>query len=257
MGTAVCGGPSLWVFSSKRGQDVHVQGQCRSNGTTMLYCHHWSSEFNSLLQCRVTVSSLTYGCALGSQGALTKQGFTGAAWSARSRRGIKKEGSTLVVYGVERLGLDPVIDGKGSEEDATAPQSAQGSFNTRSPLDSSDTIVEKPSIATEGSALELVDTDGITFEETNEDEGNINGMLHQPRSYLVEDVNNWEMFAAGEGARPTVDDETESDSEMEDGPSPIRRRKAEDVLPVPDSAAMTWTAADKEKVKALQAFRHR
>ncbi|KAG0614060.1 hypothetical protein M758_6G148400 [Ceratodon purpureus] len=246
MGTAVCGGPSLWVFSSKRGQDVHVRGQCRSNGMATLCCHHSSSEVNSLLQFRAApVGSLAYG--LGSQVALTKQGLAAASWSARSRQGWKKKGFTLIVYSVERLGLD----GKVSEEDA----SAEGSIDTRSSLDSSSAIGEESGAASEGGALELVDTDGIIFEETDEVDGNdINGMLRQPRSYLVEDLDNWEMFAAEEGARPAGDDET--DNEIDDGPTPVRRRKAEDVLPVPDSASMNWTAADKEKVKALQAFRH-
>jgi hypothetical protein len=246
MGTALCGGPSLWVFSSQRRQDVHRQGQCRSNGVATLCCHHSSTELNSLLQIRATGFRAIYGCASGSQGALSKQGLAGASWPARSRQGRKKKGSTSVVYCVEHLGLDA----KASEEDASA---AQG--DTRSSLDSSATIGEKSS---EGGALELVDTDGIIFEESDEDDGNdINGMLRQPRSFFVEDLNDWEMFAAEEGANPAADDETESDTEMEDGPRLVRRRKAEDVLPFPDSAAMNWTAADKEKVKALQAFKHR
>jgi len=150
---------------------------------------------------------------------------TGASWSARPRK--EETGS---VYGVDRFGLDPLVDRKASERDASVTTSE------------------------EGGALELVDTDGISFEEGDE----INGMLRQPRSYL--DAEDWRMFAAEEGVRPTDDGEAKSDGEMEDGLSGnlVRRRKVEDFLsPIPESAAVNWTAADKEKVEALHAFQHR
>lgn len=158
------------------------------------------------------------------QAPLTKQAST---WSARPRQ-------REIAY---HLGLG--LDRKAAERDASV------------------TTSEESGIVSEGGSLELVDTDGIFFED--EDENDINGMLRQPRNYLEEDVNNWQMFAAEEGARPSDDDETESDSEMEDGPSGnlVRRRKAEEALPFPDSAAMNWSAADKEKVQALHAFKHR
>lgn len=249
MGTAVRAGPSLCGFPSKRGLDV--QGQCRLNGVGAFCCHHTSSELNLLLHFRAAVSSLSYGCASGSQLAVAKQGLTRVLWAARSTQGLKKSGSTLIVCNVDRLGLDPVVDGNASEEDA----SCQGVIDTRSSLDST---TEESSMASEAGSLELVDTDGIIFEETDEEDGSdINGMFRQPRSFLVEDLDNWEMFAAEEGARLVADDDSESDSEMEGGLRPVRRRRAEDVLPFPKSAAMNWTAADKEKVKALQAFKHR
>lgn len=101
----------------------------------------------------------------------------------------------------------------------------------------------------DGGGLELVDTDGIIFEES-EDESDINGMLRQSRDY-----ENWQMFTAEEGARPTGDNETDSEDEL--SASSVRRRKAEEALPSPDSGSMNWSAADKEKVEALNAFQHR
>ncbi|XP_024369096.1 uncharacterized protein [Physcomitrium patens] len=258
MGTSVCVGSSFSVLTSKRIQDA--QGQCRLNGATELCRHHSSSKF-SLLVFRRTEYNTKCKCALGCQLPLTKQASTGAFLTARLRKIHRAKEFTFSIYCVDNSGLEPVVVEKASEED--------GSDTKISSLDSSATSLESD-VVTEGGVLELMDTDDTVVEESSDNEENdTNGMLRQPKKDLMQD--NWQLFASEEGARPaagtadsgidspSTDDETGSDSETEEGPGEnyVRRRKAEEVLPIPDSANMDWTEAEKEKVNALQRYKYR
>ena len=255
MGISIGVGPPLCT-SSPNGCHEGAQNQCRA---TLVQSHHHRPHFSCL---RFRKTSFSSRCNIGQQFVVTPPRICKSFFSAKPRQ------RKIYVSGVDNLGLEPLVEENCSEEEGDASEaeltSEKLSTSEQIEADVANEITTSQSLGTNGSPIP---DDDISESNGEEDE------VRQSRRSSEDEFSaeNWQMFAAEEGARPltgaTESDQDSSDSEqgsdvdsdVEDGfnQGGVKRRKAEDLLPLPDGKPGNWTPAKAEKVKFLHKYEYR
>lgn len=258
MGISIGVGPPVCA-SPPQGCYEGAQNQCRASlmRTHYHYCHR---PHFSCLQFRK--NSFTSRCNIGQQIVVTPPRIWKSIFSAKPRQ------RNVYVSGVDNLGLEPLVEencleGEGHVSEAGLT-SAKLSTSAQIEADVANEITPSESVGTNGSSIP---DDDISESSGEEDE------VKQSRGSSGDEfgAENWQMFAAEEGARPLTgvtesdpdssDSEqgTDVDSDVEDGfnQGAVKRRKAEDLLSLPDRNPRKWTPAEAEKVKFLHKYEYR
>ena len=255
MGISIGVGTPLCT-SSPDGCYEGAQNQCRA---ALVQSYHHRPHFSSLQFRKKSFSSR---CNIGQQFVVTTPRICKSLFPAKPRQ------QKIYVSGVDNLGLEALVEENCSEEEGDASEagltSEKLSTSEKIEADIANEITTSQSLGTNGSPIP---DDNISESNGEEDEG------RQSRRSSEDEfgAENWQMFAAEEGARPltgaTESDQDSSDSEqksdadsdVEDGfnQGGVKRRKAEDLLPLPDGKQGNWTPAEAEKVKFLHKYEYR